>query len=105
MKARVMAYTRTELKRLRQLTIAQTRERVLSVSHIIPRAYCVAKVAAQAAVFAVPAMDREPMVRKDEYVSVQNETCSEVQAGQWCSLAYVSTKRYGWMIVIQGAVK
>lgn len=97
---RVMAYTKAELERLRQRVIAQTQERVLSISHIMPRAYCVAKPASHMAVFVVPPMDREPQVRNDEYTVVHNETCRDVRAGQWCSLAYVSTKHYGQSVVI-----
>jgi len=64
---------------------------VISVAHILPRAYCVAKPAAYCAVFAVPACDREPQVRDDPWATVQNESARDVKHGDWCSLAYVST--------------
>jgi hypothetical protein len=64
---------------------------VIAVSHILPRAYCVAKPAAYCAVFAVPACDREPQVRDDPWATVQNESARDVKHGDWCSLAYVST--------------
>lgn len=64
---------------------------VLSVAHILPRAYCVAKPAAYCAVFAVPACDREPQVRDDPWATVQNESAKDVKHGDWCALAYIST--------------
>ena len=64
---------------------------VLSVAHILPRAYCVAKPAAYCAVFAVPLQDREPQVRDDPWATVQNESAKDVKHGDWCALAYIST--------------
>jgi len=64
---------------------------VLSVSHVLPRAYCVAKPAAYCAVFAVPACDREPQVRDEPWATVQNESAKDVKHGDWCALAYICT--------------
>lgn len=64
---------------------------VISVAHILPRAYCVAKPAAYCAVFAVPPQDREPQVRDDPWATVQNESAKDVKHGDWCALAYIST--------------
>lgn len=97
-------YTRVTLKRLKKRAIKQTGGRVLSVSHVIPRAYCVAKPVLHMAVFAVPGMDREQYVKGDVFVIVQNDTCKDVQHGDWCSLGYVSTERCGQMVVINGRI-
>lgn len=64
---------------------------VISVAHVLPRAYCVAKPASYCAVFAVPACDREPQVRDDPWATVQNESAKDVKHGDWCALAYIST--------------
>ncbi len=64
---------------------------VISVSHVLPRAYCVAKPAAYCAIFAVPACDREPQVRDHPWATVQNESAKDVKHGDWCALAYIST--------------
>jgi len=78
---------------------------VLSVAHILPRAYCVAKPAAYCAVFAVPACDREPQVRDDPWATVQNESAKDVKHGDWCALAYISTRDgSGSMHVLPNAV-
>lgn len=74
-------------------TIAKTcKSGVIAVAHILPRAYCVAKPAAYCAVFAVPACDREPQVRDDPWATVQNESAKDVKHGDWCALAYISTR-------------
>jgi hypothetical protein len=69
---------------------------VKSVSHIRPRAYCIAKPAACCAVFVTPPMDAEPHLRQ-----TQNSTCeivhknvSHVKAGEWYVLAYVVIPNY-----------
>lgn len=94
-------YTRVAVNRLKQLAIEQTEGRVLSVSHIIPRAYCVAKPALHMAVFVTPRQDREKYVKDEASTVVQNATCREVQPGDWCSLAYVMTPHCGQLIVIR----
>ncbi len=65
---------------------------VENVSHVLPRAYCVAKPAAHCAVFAVPPQDREPQVKGDAWVTVQNASCATVNHGEWVSLAYITRK-------------
>ena len=66
--------------------------RVTSVSHVLPRAFCVAKLARWSAVFAVCPLDREPLlVNSDPFIVIANKTVDLVKAGDWCSLAYVCT--------------
>jgi len=64
----------------------------ISISHILPRAYCVAKTAEWCAVFAVPTQDREPQVRFDPWAVVQNKSAVGVKTGDWRSLAYIASK-------------
>ena len=65
---------------------------VSSVSHLLPRAVCVAKTGLWAAVFAVCPLDREPLlVFGEPFVVVRNKTAAPVKPGDWCSLAYVCT--------------
>lgn len=72
-------------------TVAERHENLIGVSHIRPRAYCLAKPAPHLAVFAVPLKDRERFVKEDEDVTVQNESCRHVEKGDWAALAYVRT--------------
>jgi hypothetical protein len=62
---------------------------VTGVSHVLPYAYCVATPARHCAVFAVPPLDREPQVKDDQFVTVQNESAEGVALGCWYALAYV----------------
>jgi len=76
---------------------------VISVSHLLPRAYCVAKPGGHCAVFAVPPEDREPQMRElsgHGWVMVQNESAADVSLGDWRSLAYVSTGTCGELRVL-----
>lgn len=75
----------------------------ISVSHIYPRAYCIAKPAPMCAVFVTPWMDAEPQVRKQEYSSshtVVHGSIENVKVGDWCSIAYVLTPGMGTQWVI-----
>jgi hypothetical protein len=73
---------------------------VKKVSHVLPRAYCVAKPADHFAVFAVPPQDRPSFLRHDVFVTVQGSTAAAVCHGDWCSLAYVQTGNQGGMHVL-----
>lgn len=98
------AFTRRELARLKSLAQqikSQSWETVSSVSHITPRAFCVAKTAPLCAVFAVPSCDREPQVSNPAYTTVSHRSCSGVQTGDWCSLAYVMTQSSGQPVVLE----
>lgn len=98
------AFTRVELDRLRTLgkTIKNNSwDKVERVSHITPRAFCVAKTAGYCAVFAVPTCDREPEVGENPFTTVQHKSCLEVQTGDWCALAYVSTQSSGQPVVLE----
>lgn len=87
MKSQPRAYSIRELRAIAR----SLKPGVISVSHVLPRAYCVAKSGACCAVFAVPPQDREPQVKGDLWATVQNETAAAVKHGDWCALAYIST--------------
>jgi hypothetical protein len=72
----------------------------LSQSHLLPRAYCLAKPGGHCAVFAVPPQDREPQVATDGCVMVQNESALPCQPGQWYSLAYVVNEHCSGLRVV-----
>ena len=92
-KSRSLALGTCSASVIRELRALATRMKpgVISVAHVLPRAYCVAKPAAHWAVFAVPTCDREPQVRDHPWATVQNESAKDVKLGDWCALAYIST--------------
>ena len=69
---------------------------VKSVSHIRPRAYCIAKPAACCAVFVTPPMDAEPQLRQHQNATAEiiHDGVSHVEAGKWYVLAYVTIPNY-----------
>jgi len=75
----------------------------LSVSHIYPRAYCIAKPAPGYAVFVTPFVDAEPQVRTEKYSSSEGVRAGayDVNVGDWCSIAYVATAHCGEPHVIE----
>ena len=93
-------YTKAAIKRIKQRAMRQTKA-VRSISHILPRAFCIAKPAAYMAVFVVPPVDREKCVKRDAFACVQDESCADVRFGDWAQLAYISTKTSGMMKVIK----
>lgn len=98
------AYTRKEIARLREMGMrypVSKWSKPVSVSHITPRAYCVAKPADWMAVFVVPPPDSEPQVRHRPYTVVQNSSAQEVKLGDWCALAYTNTTTCGESIVLE----
>jgi hypothetical protein len=94
-------YTKAAIKRIKDRAVKQIDKPVISVSHITPRAYCIAKPAPHCAVFAIPLIDREKYVRNQPNTTVQNESCAHVQMGDWATLAYVVTSSYGQPIVVK----
>ena len=86
------AYSRDIIKRIKAAAKKQV-EGCLSVCHIFPRAYCVAKPAPSCAIFAIPWQDAEKVIRKPEYSSYKTvyANVGNVQAGDWRAIAYVST--------------
>lgn len=98
------AFTCAELARLKSLAdVAKFNawDKVVSVSHITPRAFCVAKTHTNCAVFAVPTCDREPQVSQSQYTTVQHKSCADVQTGDWCAIAYVMTQSSGQPVVLE----
>jgi hypothetical protein len=76
---------------------------VLGVSHIYPRAYCIAKPAPGYAVFVTPFVDAESKIRTPEYSSSESVRvgANDVRVGDWCSIAYVSAAISGEPCVIE----
>ena len=84
------AFARATITAIRKEAIAS--HDAISVRHIHPRAYCVAKPAPCCAVFAIPSCDSEPQLRNKQSVSIHNGTASIAVVGGWYSLAYVSNR-------------
>jgi len=84
------AFARATITAIRKEAFAN--HDAISVSHIHPRAYCVAKPAPCCAVFAVPSCDFEPQVRDKQSVIIRNGTASASVVGGWYSLAYVMSR-------------
>ena len=94
-------YSQAIIRRIKAAAKEQV-EGAKSVSHIFPRAYCVAKPAPGCAVFVIPWQDAEEQIRKPEYSSSETvyRNVQHVQVGQWHALAYVSTSSDGQTHVI-----
>ena len=86
------AYSQDIIKRIKAAAKKQVPS-CRSVSHIFPRAYCVAKPAPSCAIFAIPWQDAEKLVRKPEYSSYETvyKNVGNVQAGDWRAIAYIAT--------------
>ena len=95
------AYSRDIIKRIKAAAKKQV-PGCLSVCHIFPRAYCVAKPAPSCAIFATPWQDAEKQVRKPEYSSYRTvyKNVENVQVGDWRAIAYVNTVTSGQTYVI-----
>lgn len=78
---------------------------VVGVRHIYPRAYVVCRPAACCIVVACPPSDREPHLRKmalngDNSEIIRNFD-DDLKAGDWCSVAYVTTKTSGTHVAVK----
>lgn len=94
---------------IRQIKAAAKKQfpNCVSVRHIFPRAYCVAKPATGCAVFAIPAMDAEPQLKLlpsyplcSSSEVIHGESVYGVNVGEWVSLAYLTTQNSGGTQVI-----
>jgi hypothetical protein len=77
---------------------------VNGVSHVHPRAYVVARVAPSCLIVSVPDCDREPQVRgmdKFNRCDTIHKFDSDLEQGDWCSTAYVSTPSSGEKVAIK----
>jgi len=90
MRAKHSPYSRKEIARVKAQ--AMKIRGAKSVSHIFPRAYCIAKPAPLCAVFVKPWMDAEAQIRMEKYSAsdVIHEGAEDVRVGDWCALAYVA---------------
>ena len=63
----------------------------LSVRHIFPRAFCIAKPTPGCAVVMTPWVDAEPQIREFKWASSHNVTegADKIAAGDWCAIAYL----------------
>lgn len=95
------AYSRDIIQRIKDAAKKQV-EGCLSVRHIFPRAYCVAKPAPGCAIFVKPWQDAEEQICKPEYSSSESvyQNVKNVQVGDWRALAYVNTRTSGEIYVI-----
>jgi hypothetical protein len=95
------AYSRDIIQRIKAAAQKQV-PGCLSVCHIFPRAYCVAKPAPSCAIFVIPWQDAEKQVRKPEYSSSESvyQNVKNVQVGDWRAIAYVNTVTSGQTYVI-----
>ena len=94
-------YTKASIALLKVKARRLVKDDKAKVVHIHPRAYCIAKPAPYFAVFAVPTCDREPQVAADAWDVVSNQSCADVKTGDWCSVAYISTRAGGDCHVLQ----
>lgn len=101
MKTNKSDYSQVSIKRIAALAM-KTKD-AIAVSHIFPRAYCVAKPAPLCAVFATPFVDAEPQVRQEKYSAYEcvYRGAEKVKVGDWCSLAYVRTPTTGGKCVVE----
>ena len=101
MSRQAFPYSRAIIQHIKAAAKKQVKN-CLSVSHIFPRAFCVAKTAPGCAVFAIPWKDAEEQIRKPEYSSYETvyQNVRDVQPGDWCAIAYVSTPSSGETHVI-----
>lgn len=96
------AYSVSEIKRIRQ--VAMKIAGAVSVSHIRPRCYCIAKPAVCCAVFVTPPVDAEQPLQNTQNASgeiVQDNSAINVKVGDWCALAYVCDWMGGGSTVIE----
>lgn len=98
---KVRAYSSAILRDIRAAARRQVPD-CRSVSHIFPRAYCVAKTTPCNATFAIPWEDSEPRVRNPYYSSFEQvfANVNHVEVGKWYALAYVSNLTGGQTYVI-----
>lgn len=94
-------YSQATLRRIKSL--AKRIPRTVRVSHLYPRAYCVAKPSTGCAVFVTPWMDAEPQVRTPQFSSshLVRDGVEKIVSGDWCSLAYVVTSGVSGLRVIE----
>ena len=95
------AYRPAYLKQIKAAALRQYKG-VTAVSHIRPRAYCIAKPAACCAVFVTPPCDAAPLIRHSQNATAESihEWVSHVEVGKWYVLAYVTTPGCGASRVI-----
>ena len=98
------AYHPTYIKEIKAAALRQYKG-ATSVSHVRPRAYCIAKIAACCAIFVTPPCDGEPLIRSTQNATGASihEGVSHVEVGKWYVLAYVTTPGCGSTRVIDMA--
>lgn len=77
---------------------------VVSVRHIHPRAYVLARPASCCLVVATPLCDAEPQIRnspmRQDGSTIVHCFDGDLLPGDWCSVAYVNTKTSGEQIAV-----
>lgn len=78
---------------------------VFRIRHIYPRAYVLCRPAACCIVVARPPTDSEPHLREmkrfDDNSEIIRDFDDELQAGDWCSVAYVASKTMGTIVAVK----
>lgn len=95
-------YTKTLIAEIKRKAKADNPD-AQEVLHIHPRAYCVAKPADWCAVFVTCPCDSAPQIGhpRNKFQLIQDKSAAEVQVGDWCWLAYISTATCGTPKVIK----
>jgi hypothetical protein len=95
------AYTKAEFSRIRKAALKLPGAK--DVSHIRPRAYCIAKPASGCAVFVTPEVDAAPRLQTHQNATgdLVRDNLGNVKVGDWCILAYVSNTCGGGTAVIE----
>ena len=104
-------YTKKEIARIKHLAKKKFGNHV-SVRHIYPRAYCVARPALRCFIFAIPPRDSEDQVKqfneavgfnsRSQIISgFRNQDDMDVDVGDWCAIAYISDSISGAQEIIE----
>lgn len=100
---RVAVYSRSLIKAIKAAALKQY-PTATSISHIRPRAYCIAKPAACCVVFVTPPDDAEPQLKGCQSTTaevISDGDVSKIKVGDWCVLAYICTPGIGMTRVIK----
>lgn len=85
----------------------ETSRVVTGVRHIYPRAYVLSRCAPSCLLIACPPQDAEPQIKRlhDKRNFDGGEICrlfdESLQAGDWCSVAYVSSSGIGETVAVK----
>ena len=93
-------YQRKYIQHLKALARAHE-PNLVSLSHVLPRCYCVAKPNAHFAVLVCPPCDREPQVAQDTTITVHHSSAQTINVGDWAAVGYVATPTWSEIILLE----